>query len=55
MSDSFLVAMILKGLPNEYTPFVAAITKQDAVKAFYKFKQSLGNFEETEKTKGGTI
>lgn len=30
MSDSHLVAMVLKGLLNEYTGFVAVIRAQDA-------------------------
>ena len=51
VSDSLLVAMALKGLPNEYQPFVAVITQSETVQVFQKFKQSLRNFEETEKTR----
>ena len=49
VSESLLVAMVLKGLPEEYQPFVAIVTQSETEYDFSKFKQSLRNFEETEK------
>ncbi len=51
VSDSLLVAMVLKGLPNQFQPFVAVMTQSETVQNFQKFKQALRNFEETEKTR----
>ena len=51
VSEGLLVAMVLKGLPDEYKPFVAVTTQSDLVKNFQKFKQALRNFEETEHTR----
>ena len=48
VSDSLLVAMILKGLPDEYKSFAAVTTQPDTIQNFQKFKQVLQNFEETE-------
>ena len=41
---------MLKGLPDNYAPFVAVITQQERIHNFQKFKQALRNFEEIEKT-----
>ena len=51
VSEELLVAMVLKGLLDEYKPFVAVTTHSDLVKNFQKFKQALRNFEETEHTR----
>ena len=51
ISDSLLVAMVLKGLPIEYNTFVAIITQSETVYCFQKFEQALRNFEETEKAR----
>ena len=51
VSDGLLVAMILKGLPDDFKAFIAIITQSDAAQNFQKFKQALRNFEETEKTR----
>ena len=51
VSDSLLVAMSLKGLPNEYKPFVTIVTQSETAFTFQKYKQSLRNFEVTEKTR----
>ena len=51
VSDSLLVAMVLKGLPDEYKPFVAVTSQSDSVEDFQKFKSSLKNFEETENSR----
>ena len=49
ISDSLLIAMVLKGLPNEFTPFSTVITQKDKDQAFREFKVALRSFEETEK------
>ena len=48
VSDSLLIAMVLKGLTDEYKPFVAIITQSETVDTFHRFKQALRNFEEME-------
>ena len=50
-SDVLLVAMVLKGLPDNYKAFVAVVTQSDTVQNFQKFKQALRNFKETENTR----
>ena len=48
LSDSLIVAMLLKGLPAEYNAFVAVVTQnEDNYRDFSKFKVSLKNFEDT--------
>ena len=51
VSDALLVAMVLKGLPEEYKPFIAVITQSEEHQNFQKFKGALRNYEETEKTR----
>ena len=51
VSEALLVAMVLKGLPDDCRAFVAVINQSDTVQNFQKFKQALRNFEETEKTR----
>ena len=54
VSDSFIIAMLLKGLPSEYKPFVAVVTQSDDThKNFPKFKVAFRNFEDTEQTRVG--
>ena len=48
VSDSLLIAMVLKGLSDEYKAFVAVTTQAENVDDFVKFKTSLKHFEETE-------
>ena len=53
VSDSLLIAMVLKGLPVEYKTFSAIVTqrdeKEDKMK-FQEFKVALRSYEETEKS-----
>lgn len=51
LSDLLLVAMVLKGLLDDYTSFVAVITQQGRIHDFQKLKQALTNFVETEETR----
>ena len=49
ISDSLLVAMILKGLPMQYKTFITVITKTEREMSFMEFKVALRSFEETDK------
>jgi len=51
VSDSLLIAMVLKGLPDDYKAFVAVTTQAENVDDFVKFKTSLRHFEETENSR----
>lgn len=52
VSDSLLIAMVLKGLPDSCSSFVAVITQSDDDKmTFVKFKVSLRNFSDTEEAR----
>src|SRR6218665_329968 len=50
VSDSLLIAMILKGLPLAYKTFCTVTTQKDKDHTFAEFKVALRSFEETEKT-----
>lgn len=50
ISDSLLVAMVLKGLPESFKAFSTVITQRDGDSmTFPKFKSALRSFEESEK------
>ena len=49
ISDSLLIAMILKGLPPEFKPFTTVITQKEKPVNFSEFKVALRSYEETEK------
>ena len=49
VDDAFLIAIVLKGLPNEYHTFSLLITQSEKEMTFQEFKVSLRNFEENEK------
>ncbi len=54
VSDSLLIAMCLKGLPEEYKSFTIVISQKDHSQlTFSEFKTHLRNFEETEKFRSG--
>ena len=46
ISDSLLIAMILKGLPASYDTFKTVVTQRDGQMAFIEFKVSLRKYEE---------
>jgi len=54
VSDSLLIAMVLKGLPDEFKAFITIITQSETVDTFQKFKQALRNFDETETVRSST-
>ena len=43
ISDALLIAMVLKGLPDDYGTFVAVVTQSETVDTFTKFKIALRN------------
>ena len=49
VSDSLLVAMLLKGLPSEYRTFATVITQRETETNFTEFKVALRSFEENER------
>ena len=49
VSDSLLIAMLLKGLPSSFKTFSTVVTQRDTAMNFSEFKIALRNFEETEK------
>ena len=49
ISDSLLVAMVLKGLPTQYNMFKTVVTQREREMSFTEFKVALRSFEETEK------
>ena len=51
ISDGLLIAMVLKGLPANYKPFVVVITQSEKQMSFTEFKVALRNFEDTEKAR----
>ena len=50
-SDALLFAMVLKGLPEEYTPFITLVSQSEEHQNFQQFKGALRNYKETEKTR----
>ena len=49
VSDGLLVAMVVKGLPDDFQPFIVVTNQaEDIVQDFQKFKQALRNFQDTE-------
>ena len=48
VSDSLLVAMVLKGIPGSYQSFTTVITHSDKKQSFSEFKEAFRSYEETE-------
>ena len=54
INDGLLIAMVLKGLPEEYSSFVVVTTQNETQQAdFSKFKTALRSFEDTEQSRMG--
>ena len=51
VSDSLLIAMVLKGLPESFKPFVVVVTQSDKQQTFTEFKAALRSFEDTERAR----
>jgi len=54
VSDSLLISMVLKGLPESFKPFVVVVTQSDKTQTFGEFKVSLRSFEDTEHARAVT-
>ena len=50
ISDALLIAMVLKGLPNEYNMFTTVIVQREKQMTFAEFKSALPSHEESAKT-----
>ena len=48
ITDNLIIAMLLKGLSDEYKPFIVVHTQLDKVKTFTEFKAALHNYANTE-------
>ena len=44
ITDSLLIAMLLKDLPESFKPFVVVVTQSDSKRTFTKFKAALRSF-----------
>ena len=52
VSDSLLIAMVLKGLPEKFNAFTTIISQQDPNKLdFQQFKKSLRSYDENERSR----
>lgn len=49
ISDGLQIAMVVKGLPDSYKPFVVHITQTNDIVTFSEFKTKLQSYESTEK------
>ena len=49
LTDSLLIAMVLKGLPEEYKSFVVVTTQCEKQQTSTEFKVDLRSFEDTER------
>ena len=50
VTESLLIAMVLKGLLQEYKPFVVAVTRRDRNKSLANLKSRLRSFQDTART-----
>ncbi|KAJ8346770.1 hypothetical protein SKAU_G00281710 [Synaphobranchus kaupii] len=49
ISDELMIAMVMRGLPEPYKPFVIHVTQSSEDMTFIQFKSKLRSYEETEK------
>ena len=51
ISDSLLIAMVLKGLPNRFNAFNTVVVQKDKELTFSELKSHIRSFEESEKSR----
>ena len=51
VSENLLIAMVMKGLPDDFKSFCTVATQRDECYKFSDFKVAIKNFEETEKSR----
>ena len=51
VNDSLLIAMVLKGLPESFKPFIVVVTQSDKKQSFSEFKVALRSFADTERSR----
>ena len=51
VSDSLLIAMVFKGLPESFKPFVVVVKQSDKEQTFTEFKAALRSVEDTERAR----
>ena len=54
ISDNLIKAMILKGLPESYQPFIVVHTQLDKTQTFTEFKSALTNFDQQHRQQSTT-
>ena len=54
ISDSLLIAMVLKGLPENFKAFSTVVTQKSEQVSFLEFKTALRSYEESEKSRTAT-
>ena len=55
MSDSLLIAMVMKGLPESFNNFITVVTQSSKEYTFVEFKSAIRNYSENEKSRCVTI
>ena len=56
INDGLLIAMVLKGLPEEFASFVVVTTQNETQQTdFVEFKKALRSFEDTEQSRLGAL
>ena len=55
VSDSLLIAMVMKGLPESFNNFITVVTQSSKEYTFVEFKSAIRNYSENEKSRCVTI
>ena len=55
ISDSLLIAMVLKGLPEQFTAFSTVVMQKDKEPKFTEFKSLLRSYEESQRSRASHV
>ena len=55
VSDSMLIAMVMRGLPESYSSFIVVITQSSKEYTFLEFKAAIHNFNENMKSRNDCV